>query len=251
MWLKCAARVENHWVHFRYAHPCSATVILLQSGYILYPFFLHLFLCVCVRERERELSCFIYVWLCDPMYYNPSGSSVHGIFPARILEGVVIPSSRGSSQLRDRTHFFCVSCTAGLFFTAEPLGKPAFIPRPLLTTLYWDCPRSLQSMSIRHINAFAQTLSSASRCCWVWMKVHHDPLCWSVQLPWCISYLLSRMFAQKSLAGLILNIWATGRPSSPLNLNYSLSTGHLPLQHLICVLQVTYHSLKLFIYLLS
>jgi len=58
------------------------------------------------------------------MYYNSSGSSVHEIFPERILEWVVMPSSRGCSQLRDRTHFFCVSCTAGPFFTAEPLGKP-------------------------------------------------------------------------------------------------------------------------------
>ena len=31
-------------------------------------------------------------------------SSVHGIFRARILERVAMPSSRGSSQPRDRTH---------------------------------------------------------------------------------------------------------------------------------------------------
>ena len=31
------------------------------------------------------------------------GSSVRGILQARILEWVAIPSSRGSSQLRDRT----------------------------------------------------------------------------------------------------------------------------------------------------
>ena len=35
--------------------------------------------------------------LCDPMDYSPTGSSVHGILQARILEGVAIPSSRGSS----------------------------------------------------------------------------------------------------------------------------------------------------------
>ena len=34
---------------------------------------------------------------------GPQGSSVHGIFQARILEWVSISSSRGSSQLRDRT----------------------------------------------------------------------------------------------------------------------------------------------------
>ena len=33
---------------------------------------------------------------CKPMDYSPSGSSVHGIHRARILEGVAIPFSRGS-----------------------------------------------------------------------------------------------------------------------------------------------------------
>ena len=36
--------------------------------------------------------------LCDPMDY-----AVHGIFQARILEWVVVPFSRGSSQPRDQT----------------------------------------------------------------------------------------------------------------------------------------------------
>ena len=35
--------------------------------------------------------------LCDPMDYNLPGSSVHGVFQARILEWVVILFSRGSS----------------------------------------------------------------------------------------------------------------------------------------------------------
>ena len=45
--------------------------------------------------------------LCDPMDCSRPGSSVYGIIPARILEGVAISSSRGSSWLRDHT---CVSC---------------------------------------------------------------------------------------------------------------------------------------------
>ena len=42
--------------------------------------------------------------------YSPPGSSVHGIFQARILEWVAIPFFRGSSQPRDRTCVSCVSC---------------------------------------------------------------------------------------------------------------------------------------------
>ena len=57
----------------------------------------------------------------DPMDCGPPGSSVHGILQARILEWVTMPSSRGSSQPRDRTHVFCI---AGGFFTTGSPGKP-------------------------------------------------------------------------------------------------------------------------------
>ena len=40
--------------------------------------------------------------LWDRTDCSPSGFSVHGIFQARILEGVAIPSSRRSSQPRDQ-----------------------------------------------------------------------------------------------------------------------------------------------------
>ena len=55
--------------------------------------------------------------VCNPMDCSPPGSSVHGIFQARILEWVAISSSRGSSQPRDRTW---VSCIEDRFFTMWP-----------------------------------------------------------------------------------------------------------------------------------
>ena len=58
--------------------------------------------------------------LSDPTNYSPPGSSVHGIFQARILEWVAISFSRGSSWPRDRAQ---VSCIVGRFFTSEPPGK--------------------------------------------------------------------------------------------------------------------------------
>ena len=57
----------------------------------------------CVHAQSLQL-CPV---LCDPMDRSPTGSSVHGILQARILEWVAISSSKGSSQPRDRT---CVSC---------------------------------------------------------------------------------------------------------------------------------------------
>ena len=67
----------------------------------------------CVYE-ERSGYCWCSVQpcltLCDPMDCSPPGSSLHGIHHARILEWVAMPSSRGSSQIWDRTHVSCVSC---------------------------------------------------------------------------------------------------------------------------------------------
>ena len=48
--------------------------------------------------------------LFDPMDCSLPGSSVHGIFQARILEWVAISFSRGFSQPRDQTFISCVSC---------------------------------------------------------------------------------------------------------------------------------------------
>ena len=62
--------------------------------------------------------------ICDLMDCSPPGSSVHGILQARILKWVSMPSSRASSQPRDRTYISCVSCIAGGFFTTEPPWKP-------------------------------------------------------------------------------------------------------------------------------
>ena len=45
------------------------------------------------------------VRLCDPVDCSLPGSSVHGIFQARVLEWVAISFSRGSSRPRDRTQF--------------------------------------------------------------------------------------------------------------------------------------------------
>ena len=56
------------------------------------------------------LSCFSHVQLLvTPWTVTPPGSSVHGILQAIILEWVVIPFSRGSSQSRDQTQVSCIS----------------------------------------------------------------------------------------------------------------------------------------------
>ena len=46
--------------------------------------------------------------LCDPVDCSPPGSSVHGIFQARVLEWIAISFSRGSSWPRDWTQVSCI-----------------------------------------------------------------------------------------------------------------------------------------------
>jgi hypothetical protein len=50
----------------------------------------------------------------DPLDCSPPGSSVRGIFQARILEWVAMSSSRGSPQPRDRSRVSCISGTGRL-----------------------------------------------------------------------------------------------------------------------------------------
>ena len=128
--------------------------------------------CVCVCVYTRAHSC---PTLHNPMDYNKQGSSVHGIFQARILGWVVIFSFSGSSWPRDWTCTSCVSCLAGEFFTAEPLGKPWEILKYLWETMilptfyslgltsrsfsgFWLCPS--------HKNPDAIYLIWVSKCLW-------------------------------------------------------------------------------------
>ena len=88
-----------------------------------------------MTARAVCYRCLVAQWdptLCDPMGYSPSGSSVHGILQARILEWAAISCSRGASRLTDRTRVSCI----GRFFTAAPPGKPT---RGVTYALIYGC----------------------------------------------------------------------------------------------------------------
>ena len=92
---------------------------------------------VCSQRKKQwqvKTPCTTYihyvcVWsvvqLClipwDPVDCSLLSSSVHGTFPARILEWVAIFSSRGPSWPGDQT---CISWIAVIFFSTEPPGFP-------------------------------------------------------------------------------------------------------------------------------
>ena len=69
-----------------------------------------LFLLLILREKwvywaSAVLSHQSCLTLCDPLDSNPPGSSVHGIFQARILEWLTISFFRASSQPRNKPAF--------------------------------------------------------------------------------------------------------------------------------------------------
>ena len=70
--------------------------------------------------------------LCDPMDCSLPGSSVHGIFQARVLEWVAISFSRGSSQPRDWTR---VSCITGRCFTIGATREASWVNKVYLCAL--------------------------------------------------------------------------------------------------------------------
>jgi len=76
-----------------------------------------MFLCntvLCSIKLYSHHHCDSRLTPCNPMDCSPPGSSVHGIFQARILGWFAISFSRGSSFSRDQTQ---VSSTAGRSFT--------------------------------------------------------------------------------------------------------------------------------------
>ena len=102
------------------------------GNYLILPI-LNVLTCLPVPVKSLQ-SC---LTLCDPMDCSPPGSSIQGILQARILDWVVMHSSRGSSPSRDWTQVCCSSCNASGFFTTKPPGKPVltYMIKKIISTL--------------------------------------------------------------------------------------------------------------------
>ena len=106
-------------------------------------------LCVCMCVKSPQL----HPTLCHPMNCSPPGSSVHGILPARPLEWVAMPSSRGSPQPRDWRQ---VSHTAGGFCSNIPHVPLKNYKRGLLSSLPFEDPVIYSAQD--GVNLFGQSL---------------------------------------------------------------------------------------------
>ena len=84
--------------------------------------------CVAIPSGSQHVSSHPYsiaqlcLTLCDPMDYRPPGSSVYGIFQARILQGLSFPPPEGSSWSKPMSPAL-QSCIGRQILTTEPPGK--------------------------------------------------------------------------------------------------------------------------------
>ena len=128
---------------------------------------------VCVWERERERSV-----MSDSLrpheLYCPPGSSVHGIFQARILEWVATFFSRGRFQPRDRTRMSFVFCIGRrVLYQLSHQGSPKY----MIYTKYMICKYVLPFHPLPFHCFFTVCFNSSDprgRHPWICQKrVHH------------------------------------------------------------------------------
>ena len=154
-----------------------------------------------------------HVWLFGtPLDCSLPGSSIHGIFQARVLEWVVISFSRGSSRPRGRTW---VSHIAGRCFTVwatreAPLhGVRVFAGKLLDSFFFFSCTVALQCFS------FCRTAEWISYACtYIHSLLDFHPIypvpwffCSSYPLPiWTVSSKLLNMHVQECCP-LMKQVW--------------------------------------------
>ena len=165
----------------------------------IWNFWVHILLKPRLKEFEhwtevKVTQLCLTIW--DLMGCSPQGSSVHGIFQARILEWVTISFSRGSSQPRDQTQF---SRITGRFFTINSQDN--------LNITLLVCEMSTTVQSFEH--------SLALIFFGTWMKIdlfQSCGHCWVFQICWHIDC--------STLTEPSFRIWnsSTGIWSPPLDL---------------------------------
>ena len=115
------------------------------------------------------LAAQLCLTLCHPVDCSSPGSSIHGIFQARILERVVIPFSRESYPPRDQPRSPALQADSLL---SGPAEKPKHGQ--------WQAPSSTVSKLRTDGTAPAKRLTSRRRkkgraSVWVWTQANADP----------------------------------------------------------------------------
>ena len=131
-----------------------------------------------IQCSVRHLMCcakslWSYLTLCATVDCSLPGSSVAGILQARILEWVVMPSSRWSSRPRDWTQVSYVSCIDRGFFTVSATREAPIFTDPGFLSV--ACIRAHINVGVKlcHFlsfwfqeSNFCWKIQSISRLCW-------------------------------------------------------------------------------------
>ena len=112
-----------------------------------------------------------YPSLCDPVNCSPLGSSVHGVFQAKIVERVVISFSRGSSQPRDQIHV-----SLRLMHRHWQAGSLPLVPPGKL----WSCPTQRGYLQIQKYLENVRKLSTIP------CAHHQSHIFWDTTWIWAI-----------------------------------------------------------------
>ena len=133
--------------------------------------------------------------LCSPMDCSPPGSSVHGIFQARIQEWLSMPFPGNPPFSEIELTSLASPALAGGFFTTEPPGKPQY--RIYIPILISSIPVSSMSLYLciiciyiciclsislnlftngsnthTHICSSSKTLISGTSLVVQWLRIH-------------------------------------------------------------------------------
>ena len=111
----------------------------------------------CIPNLHAQ-SC---LTLCDPRDCSPSGSSVHGMLQARILELVAISFSRASSQPRD---LMCVSCIGKRILLPLSHRRSPYSKQWSYKTRKEDCPTHIRADLKEKSSAIILSLGDLGTC---------------------------------------------------------------------------------------
>ena len=147
--------------------------------------------------------------LCNPVNCRLPGSSIHGIFQARVLEWVATSFSRGSSQLRDQTR---VSRIVGRrFYHLSHQGSPSSYSSTLkMKGTQW------KAVFVKWMKDLQPEFLVHDFILWnLFRKTHAGSISssWKLSLPGCEGYKSQDSSKERSLCGkrkplcLLIRLW--------------------------------------------
>ena len=114
--------------------------------------------CILINSVCCDVLCCaqLCLVLCDPIDCSPPGSSIRGIFPARIPEWVAMPSSKGYSQPRNPLQYCLENSIRGAWWpiVQEVAKSWTWLLTWLMT---WTWMTNIFSFHILHKNIKGET----------------------------------------------------------------------------------------------